>query len=217
MSKGGRSKTSPKRIALAEEQERALDLKRAGLTIRQIARTMKTSISKAHRLIDEGVKEIPREAREALVHEIHERELGIIAAHWTKRHIPEHAKVIQASNLTLVKVLGLEAPKTTIMQGPNGAPLLAGLPTASDGARLVREHFGEHGTRGGTGAETLPPPTFEPDASFDGPPDEEPLGELPDFGGPLADLASLGAERLDETSESGSAGPGPLPEGASDK
>lgn len=88
---------------------RALDLSRAGMTIRDIARIMKIGIATAHRLVDEGRKAVPAATRDALVKEIHERELGIILAHWPTRNDPDSAKVIQASDKLLVTMFGLEA------------------------------------------------------------------------------------------------------------
>lgn len=108
---GGRSKNAKRSILRAEQMAKALELKKAGLSFRQIAAALKCSVDTAFKLVDQGRKEIPKEAREAYIAEIHERELAIVAAHWTKRHLPEHARVIQASDQFLARLLGLEAPK----------------------------------------------------------------------------------------------------------
>lgn len=108
---GGRSKNAKRSILRADEKAKALDMKRAGLTLRQIAKALNCSLTKAYELVDEGRREIPEQAREAYVNEIHERQLAIVAAHWKNRHLPEHAKVIQASDQFLARLLGLEAPK----------------------------------------------------------------------------------------------------------
>ena len=137
MALGGRSKNAKRSILRAEEMAKALELKKAGLSFRQIAAALKCSLDKAFQLVDQGRKEIPKEAREAYIAEIHERELAIVAAHWTKRHIPEHAKVIQASDQFLARLLGLEAPKTQLI---DLAPTLEGA-TPMQVANRVQELF----------------------------------------------------------------------------
>lgn len=123
MPRGVRSKTSKAKVVRADEMSQALDLKREGKTIREIAAILGFSKSKAQNLIEEGIASIPVASRDALVAEIHERELGIIDKHWPMRVDPDSAKVIQASHKNLMALLGLEAPKKTELTGANGGPV----------------------------------------------------------------------------------------------
>jgi hypothetical protein len=103
------AKTSPKKIKIAEDTARALDLKRAGLYIRQIAVAIGRSQGWVHGAIVKYCNEHPAPNLQALRAEVMERQSAIIAAHWMTRANAKSAKVIQDSDKILMAVTGLEA------------------------------------------------------------------------------------------------------------
>lgn len=178
MALGGRSKNAKRSILRADEMSKALDLKRAGLSLRQIAKALNCGPTKAYKLIDEGRKSIPVEARDALVHEVHERQLAIVAAHWSKRHIPEHAKVIQAADQFLSRLLGLYAPtKVAFDMSRLSDETLRAISSADDdalravlsGANPSAEGGGDGGDEASSGAGAQDGRDGEPEPDGSGP------------------------------------------------
>lgn len=119
------SRTSKYKVRAADMVSRILDLKRSGMSIREIAAETDMCRSTVHRYIEQGIAGIPQATREALVSEVHERQLAVISAHWRTRHLPESAKIIQAGDKLMMNLLGLEAPKKQEITGKDGAPILA--------------------------------------------------------------------------------------------
>lgn len=139
MGAGYRVRTAPTAIQTAEWTAKALDLRRRGLTIRDISRILDCSLSYAHKLVSEGIRDIPREAREALVFDIYEREMALIKAHWKTRKLASSAKVIQDSDKLLMSLFGLEKHSVEISGGLNvGA-------TPAEARAVMRELFGSVG------------------------------------------------------------------------
>ncbi len=134
--KGTSSKTSKKKVQLANETKRALDLRLQGKTIRQIAEELKCSPSKAHDLLENGIAAIPKESAIALTEAIVERENAIIAAHMPNISDPDSAKVIAASHRNLMALKGLEAPKQVLQvtQDVSGT-------SPAEAQRIMRELF----------------------------------------------------------------------------
>jgi len=144
MARGGGSKNHPRSILRAKEMSKVLDLVLAGMSYRRIAAEMEISLGKVAELVDEGRKSIPAVSRDALIVEIHQVELAIRRAHWTKRGDPRSAAVIQASNKALRDMFGLDAPKATIAANFE-AGTIEDSPEAL--AAAVRELFGEKAAR----------------------------------------------------------------------
>lgn len=137
------ARTAQDKVARQDDKARALNLARQGFSVRQIAAKLDCSSSHAQRLLVEGRTDIPVAERDALIKEIHERELGIILAHWPNRKDPDSAKVIQASDKILISMFGLEAPKALTVQ----ADLAVADASPEVAARLVRDAFGSHAAR----------------------------------------------------------------------
>lgn len=104
-------KTSPKKIKAAEDTAKALDLKRAGLTLRQIASAIGRSVGWVHGAIAKYCAEHPADNLEQYRREETERQLAIIASHWPTRANHHSAKVIQDSAKILIALKGASAPQ----------------------------------------------------------------------------------------------------------
>lgn len=124
-------KTSQTAVGKADHTSQALDYKREGKTIREIALLLGKSVGYTHSIIEAGIKAIPEASRAALVHEVHEGVLAVIAAHVSKRDETTSAMVILHAYQKLMALMGLEAPKHSEITGKDGAPLM-GEPGAHD-------------------------------------------------------------------------------------
>ena len=109
----GESKTSPRRIAAKERQRQALELRKAGVTLDEIAKAVGfKSRQAAHDSIQRALMAIPRLAAEELRNLDLERLDKLALAVWPKALQGD----IQAINAALAiltrraKLLGLEAP-----------------------------------------------------------------------------------------------------------
>ncbi len=135
--KGTSVMTSKVKVRIQDETSRALDLRRMGRTLREIAKELGCSPAKIHGLLEKGIKDIPTSSRDAYVTSIVEREEGVIEAHWANRADPDSAKVILASHRNLVDLLGLAAPKQSIVATTD----VTGS-TPAEAQRIMRELFG---------------------------------------------------------------------------
>lgn len=59
-------KTSARRIEIADDTTRAVNLRRDGHSVREIARRLGCSVGRAHKLVESGIKAAPAEAVEQL-------------------------------------------------------------------------------------------------------------------------------------------------------
>lgn len=109
-----KSKSNKRVVKLASDQTQALELRRQGLTLREIGEKLGISHTKVGYLIEKGIKEMPVESRLALVHHMQGRLDGIIEALWAKRGDPAAARAMTDAMKTYMALLGLEAPKTQI-------------------------------------------------------------------------------------------------------
>ncbi len=113
----GPKKSSAKKIKIAEDTAKALDLRRAGLRIRDIANKLGRSASWVQLAITSFCERHPIEKlNEYRTHEI-ERQEEIIATHWAKRSDPKSAKVIQDSSKLLMQLKGAGGAHTVELQG----------------------------------------------------------------------------------------------------
>lgn len=63
---GARSPTAVRKIRRVDEMTKALDLRRQGRTLREIATLLECSLGQVHKLITDGIKAVPVESVEAL-------------------------------------------------------------------------------------------------------------------------------------------------------
>lgn len=135
----GKSKTSVVAVVRSEDVTKALDLKRTGATIREIAVALNRSVGWVHKAIADYVDEHPAHNLEAYRHEVRERHEAIIASHWDLRREPAHARAIQDSEKILIAVNGAAAPTQTEVRS-----LSVGVEATPEKARAVmRQLFGD--------------------------------------------------------------------------
>jgi hypothetical protein len=112
-----RPKTGPDNIKYVEDTAKALDLKRVGLTIRQIGVAIGRSDGWVHGAIAKYVDTHAAPHLAAYRAEVLDRQAGIIAAHWAQRANPASAKVIQESDRIIISIMGLEARREVDITG----------------------------------------------------------------------------------------------------
>lgn len=106
-------KVFAKHIKYQEDLTKALAMRKAGLGVREVAAHIGRSTGWVSQAVTKAIEDLPLENAKVYRAHVVGREEGIISAHWTKRGLPEHAKVIQASDKLLVDVLGLAAASRT--------------------------------------------------------------------------------------------------------
>jgi DNA-binding transcriptional regulator YbjK len=109
--------TGPIAVKAADDTAKALDLKRSGHTIRQIAATIGRSVGWVHSAIQKYVDQHPYPHLQALRAEVMDRQAAIIASHWATRTNARSAKVIQESDKILIQITGIEAKKEVDVSG----------------------------------------------------------------------------------------------------
>lgn len=116
-------KVFAKKVAAKEDAAKALELKRAGHHIRDIAAQIGRSTGWTSEAINRELDAIPLENAKRYQAIIAERHEAIILSHWAKRARPDNARIIQGSLKHLSDVLGIENARkievemTTNIQG----------------------------------------------------------------------------------------------------
>lgn len=100
-------KVFAKKVKAQEDLVKALEMRKAGLGVRAVAAHLGRSIGWVSQAVNKAIEDLPVENAKVYRAHMIAREEGIVAAHWTKRMLPENAKVIQASDKLLMDLLGL--------------------------------------------------------------------------------------------------------------
>lgn len=131
---------------MQERRNRALEWRRRGLTIRQIAARLECSVGRAHQLIEEAIAAIPRENAEAVRMMELERIDRMLRGLWRPSLVDVKGNLIRggaldgepkavAASVKLMerraRLLGLDAPVKQEISGKDGGPIeLAALQSA---------------------------------------------------------------------------------------
>lgn len=114
-------------VELEVTREKAIELRIAGLTYREIGATLEISKSRAHELVMEGLAE-QRELNASKIAELVELECSraesVIEALWDLRGKPRYSAQILHASRRISELRGLDAPKRSELSGPGGAPLV---------------------------------------------------------------------------------------------
>ena len=123
---GNSVNSSLRKIARQEKKKRALQLRSQGCTFNEISRTIACSLGEAHKLVTEGIQDIPREEAEA-VRAIELRRLDRLWKGLAKKGaFAGDPRAVDSALRIMVrraKLLGLDAPDKVELGGPNGGPI----------------------------------------------------------------------------------------------
>lgn len=123
---------SPAEVAAEVKKGQALDLRIAGANYREIARTLKISVSTAHEYVTEGLLAMRDERVEqlAVLRKIEKARLeGVLVKLWPKRDNPRVADSIVRISERISKLEGLDVGKSGD-EPPPPPPPGAGMPVA---------------------------------------------------------------------------------------
>lgn len=134
------SKTSSYRIKAAERQIKALELRKAGATLRQIGEALDCSEQRAHQIICGRLKKI-NDVRAGLTEDVRQLEIERLDAMflglWSRAREGDE-KAVRAAVLIMerrAKLLGIDAPTRTEVSGADGGPVFIALDRGADGGR----------------------------------------------------------------------------------
>ena len=117
---------SPFQVSLAEQRKTALALRIGGASYRQIAAQMDLSVGRAHAIVQEALAETRVEATE-LTEQVRQLEIerldAMLMSLWTAKNNPRVADTILRIQERRAKLLGLDVPIRTSIEGPDGGPI----------------------------------------------------------------------------------------------
>ena len=154
------SKTSATRIRAAERRTRALELRKAGKTFRQIGQEMGISEQRAHRIVTQELQRLNAKRAEQAAEVIRlemERLDTLLAGVWPEAKSGEGPAVDRALAIMnrRSRLVGLDAPERRELTGGRGGPLSIRLEEMSD-AEL--EAIAGAGGEGAAGPAASSPP-----------------------------------------------------------
>jgi hypothetical protein len=116
-------KAGRKKIKNREQVQRALDLRKEGMTYAEIAAAMACSRTVAYKYVVSGLEELTTSLKETAV-DVREMELtrldAIISANWPQRGSWKNGELILKAMERRAKLLGLDAPTKLAQTTPDG-------------------------------------------------------------------------------------------------
>lgn len=152
------AKSQGKRLKTQADTAEALRLRMEGVHVREISKQLGRSTGWVSENVNRAIREVPFEAADEYRAIVLSREESLIASHWPKREIPEHAKIVQASDKMLIDLLGLASPTKTQLTGANGGPIATVDIGSLTDEQLKRLAAGDLAALAGDGGDGAPSP-----------------------------------------------------------
>ena len=122
---GNRAKRDTRAAETQEKRHQALELRKRGLSYRQVAQALSCSVSVAHEYVESAIAAIPREAAEDVRRLELERVDRMIAGAWPGASSGDPKSIFAVVKLMerRAKYLGLDAPSKVELAGDGGGPI----------------------------------------------------------------------------------------------